>query len=1217
KPKSSAAGMTPLEVTIPIPAGRRTMQIGTFSKTRAYCHVSIREPRAPIIEPLILNAPFSPVGGVDGLLAVIADQAARAESDPADAIRRVAQLTDRMTVVAEGSSRWAELLLERAPLLCALGKTNVAIMDGEAILARERMSATVVEAAQSLIAAGAPLQHNDGSAIRALLLLGELRSASVGEATLLGVSYLRDGDATTALRQFAAVLDNAPNHADALFYSSLATLRAGEWDAASAYLERLDAAIRTDAAVDPVLRGQATYLLAVVELERGETDSALQRLDALTSSSSTDAPIERAMRRQVAWFAGRVRRAETLRSDSTETNARLAAFNVEWADAPSLRWNEATLRQLEAFRHEWKSLSSDALPLDSARFALQRADSSERVGRYLILSDVSPTKIQVVGPTALRMELRALLPPSASPNEPFDLRCSIEDEDGATVWSESVRATPVSSDLVLADIDGARVGIRRQLVYHVPAGSHTLSLRADHLALARFSTATPLPGTPSLDRESDSAPIIWLEPASSGASATRANIKSGTDRAPENGDAAINVGRANLSEATQESDFGERSAAFNDALIYLQDLAEQFPERDEPGALLSEARRQTQWQNVFTASESSGYEWVAELEQAEPSLDEALLERESSEAGSVRLSPDQPAEYALTLAEPATMAVWVFARRPMDADAVEPLVPVSVEVRVDGESVARFGAAVGKNVFSRLGALSGGAHVVEVVARTAYDDAIIRASLLVNRPLNTAETPFQSVASESELGWWDVMPVRSRRYLTATEANPVRAFLQGPTQLRVQARWLLSTDMGDAMSVRIRRRGEVDWSTHEIPMRDATPDDLAGIFQSERIGRVSGQNDAAFPLPDDSLYEIDIAPNGDETSTLAVRLSARVANESVEPKPLVAVTPVSLYYSALSQEAWSQPDFSVPTRLFSRVSGGTWEIIAGYGEDRQEEGGETVNPRYGTFALRHRFGVGNTFYHRLTLKTNVAETGNPVWSADESLDGGLFGGIRWTLDGSVDAQRVGSSDEFATDASLELRRVISMGRRIAFIPRIGGGASTSTMTRVELFRSQSEAEDLFSEYRLNHNRQLFAGYTLWTTPFLDLILYDAARARSNRDLSPSNLDFAYHRIGARKLWKQRLDTHVYHELRRWFQDDHRLVESWENRVYGRAEWLLFGSPFPMYARLTGAYTVDNRDLNVYFSLTTRLNASRNYDDYPSADVDFEWQKESRFNRYDF
>jgi tetratricopeptide (TPR) repeat protein len=630
----------------------------------------------------------------------------------------------------------------------------------------------------------------------------------------------------------------------------------------------------------------------------------------------------------------------------------------------------------------------------------------------------------------------------------------------------------------------------------------------------------------------------------------------------------------------------ERTGLYCQALNETERLSATHPERRDVDEGRLAALRATEWQ------------WIYAVEDAAGSAVVELTRHEEGEAppwpgdGWLVVRSGVGLRYALALSEDTSLRVET---------AAEGAMPGEVAWVLDEMSSGVIKGAGGDVARSDIGVIGEGKHVLSLqTTEIASPRQWVR--VLADRDLD-ADAPSDPPAD----GWWPVAPVTRVTAQVADSATPVVLQVQGPTRLRVTTRLLGRPHSFDKpIRVTVTHDGVV------VARKDitgpATYDEYhAGHVFGPREGTpVSDAVETTVAIPAAGVCRVEIAPRWqDSTPRVLVRLHARVAAPRRPEHAAPTVIPLS----------WRRPLSTPQPRRRGFVSGrerswpaasslGTFELQFGYGQRIQSGIDEEDYPQYGDITGRHRIRVGRSAYQRAGLSVRRGRGLASVLSAEEELDVPLPRRVRLLARADIDMQSAGGELRHVTRASVETRRSHALTPTLLHVARLRLSGRAFSLDNDERRALPGLATDVFSLYGMQHDRQLGVESLLWFEPHLDLVLYGRTRLRTNRSLSPFDPDYAYTRVGARKLWRRGVDTHVYYQLRRWFEDDDRRESRFESRAYLRLQSAAWRGASYVTARAIAVYTFEDREWLFLSGLTFALPSGRGLSDYRPGAIDF-------------
>jgi len=633
--------------------------------------------------------------------------------------------------------------------------------------------------------------------------------------------------------------------------------------------------------------------------------------------------------------------------------------------------------------------------------------------------------------------------------------------------------------------------------------------------------------------------------------------------------------------ATGQSD---RTGLYCQALNEFERLSLSHPELRgvEEGRLA--ALRATEWQSIYAVENAAGT-MLVELARHE----EGVVPPWGG-YGWLLVAPGEGVRYAFALSDQASLRVET---------ASEDGAPGAVEW-VLNESSSGVVEAAGSDVkHAEVQTVGSGKHVLSIRARK---DVSSRQWVRV-----LADRDVHSTADPTEDGWWPTLPVTRVTMQVADAATPATVHVQGPTRLRVTTRLLGTADSLDGPIHATVTHGGVVVARRDISLIPTYSDQDARLVVLPRgSAPVSHAVETTIPVPVAGLCRVEIGPQRRGASArILVRLHARVAKAAISAqtglppsplswrRPVANATPRGAGFATLGETSWPEP-----------WSLGTFESQFGYGQRIQSGIDEDDYPRYAEVTGRHRIRVGRSVYQRAGLAVRKGRGLPPVFSAEESLDVPLPGRARLLARADIDIQSAGGAARHAARASLETRRSHTIAPTLRHVTRLRLSARTFSLDKDERRAVPGLATDVFSLYGLRHDRQFGVESLLWFEPLLDVVLYSRTRLRTNRGLGPLDPDYAYARVGVRKLWRQGIDAHAYYQIRRWFEDEHRREASFENRVYLRLQSAAWRGASHVTARAIAVYTVGNREWLFLSGLTFALPSGRGLGDYAPGAIDF-------------
>ncbi len=220
----------------------------------------------------------------------------------------------------------------------------------------------------------------------------------------------------------------------------------------------------------------------------------------------------------------------------------------------------------------------------------------------------------------------------------------------------------------------------------------------------------------------------------------------------------------------------------------------------------------------------------------------------------------------------------------------------------------------------------------------------------------------------------------------------------------------------------------------------------------------------------------------------------------------------------------------------------------------------------------------------------------------------LFG-VRALGRAEANAQEVANDPEAALDLEARLDRLFSLVRGdLDLLVAAGARAREQTLDRFpEGARPDEVYFDVFSPFFERDDRWLYARATAFSRPFLDLELFAGGGARTNRSLSPGDLDRAEWWAGARGFEGPLAWEAGYRGLRR-FRDSDRARASEEHSAGAALDCLLplGGGPSLWLAPFVeGRIWFENAEWSVAAGIRVLFGRGRIFRDFEPGEVLFD------------
>jgi len=359
-----------------------------------------------------------------------------------------------------------------------------------------------------------------------------------------------------------------------------------------------------------------------------------------------------------------------------------------------------------------------------------------------------------------------------------------------------------------------------------------------------------------------------------------------------------------------------------------------------------------------------------------------------------------------------------------------------------------------------------------------------------------------------------IAPPAKRSYHIATREEPVVAYLEGPTRLRIDE----------------LREGRTGYRYTN----------LGPGWHPVTLEVRPGQEEALFRIHRQTLAEerLQVPPRAErgEMATVpapAGRLSAAASQTGVP----------SDWFSPGGQEDGT---WTLATALVSRRN---------LDEDRSEV---SDAERFAEFGVTHRYFASHyRTYFRTDLLTRLREDGGPTLGARGWID------VRrreWPVDVALRASLYAQQPDQDTDMEWATSLRGEASRRVELTPRTAHRPEVSVFQRWQSLDDAPQEhpervdQDLFTQYKKDHPRGLGLGDTLSYHPWLDTLWFTSLELVSNRDLNPFDPDHAGIKLGARQLIG---DWQVGAEYlgRRYFADADRDEALSRHRLQVALDWL--------------------------------------------------------------
>lgn len=688
-----------------------------------------------------------------------------------------------------------------------------------------------------------------------------------------------------------------------------------------------------------------------------------------------------------------------------------------------------------------------------------------------------------------------------------------------------------------------------------------------------------------------------------------------------------------LSLGDKMSDIALNTYWYNKALNIYATIIQTNPELEEAAKGLTFAKSKTQWQRIRTVENAAGHEDVASMISEISGFSLRLIEAMTlpiwKEGTYTSIGVGNDAVFSISLSHPIRIAVQFFGQMLATTDKTEEQEGYHITYLQNGSHRKLIEGNFDEVISCEVGALPTGQHILRFSLDNAKDEEIVMVRLLGDRNL-TGQTDYRLAETDTQTNtryadWYVVEPISVRKYFIATRKTPVQTLLQGPTQLRLIVRYLFdgtTLDPSEERSFKVlikAKAGKIsEYSHHSTAEVSKTAWLRKGnSYESKDRGVVVGKiSEIIIPIAEGPC-EIIVSPDSEDVR-LAVRMYARVSEKAgtgIQSPQFIMEEKAALHDSEITQRKpdllpiyWEESPLAKPIPPLQKY--GSAEIVLGYGGDFDDEtAGQRLN--YVELVAKHRYRFEpNRLYHRGTLAMQLYDVREPVYRVEEFIyyrsRSPLKVISRSRLAGFL--QSVSGKLETTVEFRTEIVKNFRVTSDLTYIPKIGYAYRWQSLDNIGNIDRDSLPKDIFSIYYKQHDRQVFLENTLWYKPFLDLIVYGKGRVKTNRDLNPVHPDYYYGRWGLKKLWVSRLESHIYHEVRKWLADEDRGEGRWENRLYVNLEYGWWRSGTRLIFRITNRYSIEEKENFLYVGFGSEFSANRMLRDYNPSEIDFEEEK---------
>jgi len=777
-----------------------------------------------------------------------------------------------------------------------------------------------------------------------------------------------------------------------------------------------------------------------------------------------------------------------------------------------------------------------------------------------------PLRLTVQGPSKLKLQIRPLHPKN-QPHSAIDGWIRISDNGRELVYPFGNNIP--SQGLTLAGDEQYQPGVLETLEYQVGAGEHDIQL---------FSMQTPLSvgveqsqpellltAQPALTAEQAIvAPDLQSQATADETSAVTAtasqslaidiNTLSDKNDNPKSPVTTLADAQRRMVEIAWLQEADPDSEQFNGWLLSASRLHERFADDDLIQQLWLRISSYSEWQNTFSVISEAGVRFVKtsawQPESPEQQLRKSLMP--ATAENDYLLSDEEQLVFSLLNAGGKTLE---FRLRLSDIDFLPPTT-AKVGYQIDDQPERQIEISREDGWLPLTLHTTPGNHQL----RFHVDTPVSNQFLLLRVPKETLD-----FTQETE-----------RSYFVSTRQNPVKAYVNGPAEIRIDE-WSQGSTTSRTETV------DAGWHTLSLPPSADKAESLLRIKQ--RSKRYEGRR------PIDN------------------RWIAR----SIEPVP-AAQGPA--------------PQTQAPEKVFlkdaftlGRQQDGTWSFGADLVRRNNVQEGTTTGPdpeQFANYRINHRYfdDATNTWWNSQAF-ARTREHGNPSWGVNEAI---YFNPdaipVNFDLNLGAYVQTVNNDTEWLGYVNTGASHKYTLTPKTALIPKLSFFARELSLHGNPLlgdreFNKNVIDQDVYTSYKADHTSGLNLSLTGQHRPWLDTLWTANLGTISNEDLDifkPDHLHTEVH-------WKQLLGDVVAdfgYRINHFQTDADRSFNAQTSNMRTRSQFTLdldwhHWLPSQQMLQISGQYMydVERQSHLAMLSFTFHLSAGRGYLDFRPGEFDFE------------